>query len=142
MSSASTCSAWNPLWVGDDFLFAGEEESVDGVTDRLTGEMILKKRSKLWVAEKDEQHCTVLNRPIDFTVDEDGPVVSCEPGPRHVELWLEHMELDGAEVKGVSTPGGKSTTYHDETELGTSTVTLYRSCVMQPAYCATYCLYL
>ena len=77
--------------VGDDILFAGEEESVDGVTDRLTGEMIFKKRSKLW---------------IDFTVDEDGTVVSCEPDPRHVELLLEHEGLDGATVKGVRTPGG------------------------------------
>ena len=49
---------------------------------------------------------------------------------RHVELLLEHMELDGTEVKGVYTPGGKSRTNHDETELGSSRVTLYRSCMM------------
>ena len=46
------------------------------------------------------KHCEVLNRPIDFTVDGDGLVVSCEPDPRHVELLLEHLELDGTKGQG------------------------------------------
>ena len=57
-----------------------------------------------------------------------------EPDPRHVELLLEHLGLDGTKVKGVSTPGEKSGTLHDETELEKSTVTLYRSRVMRLAY--------
>ena len=34
----------------------------------------------------------------------------------------------------MSTPGEKSGTYYDETELEKSSVTLYRSCVMRLAY--------
>ena len=45
------------------------------VIDKLKGEMFLKKQGKLGVAENEDKHCTVLNRPIDSTVDDDGPVV-------------------------------------------------------------------
>ena len=95
---------------------------------------MIKKRALLGFAEKDDKHCTILNRLIDFTVGEDGPVITYEPDPRHVDLLLEHMVLEGAKVKGVSTPGEKSGTYYDETELEKSSVTLYRSCVMRLAY--------
>ena len=44
------------------------------------------------------------------------------------------MELDRVNAKGVSTPGEKSGTYHDETELEKSNVTLYMSCVVRFAY--------
>ena len=115
-------------------MFAGEEEFVDSVYDKLKGEMIIKKRALLGFAEKDDKHCTILNRLIDFTVGEDGPVITYEPDPRHVDMLLEHMGLEGAKVKGVSTPGEKSGTYYDETELEKSNVTLYRSCVMRLAY--------
>ena len=96
--------------------------------------MIIKKRALLGFAEKDDKHCTILNRLIDFTVSEDGLVITYKPDTRHVDLLLEHMELEGAKVKGVSTPGEKSGTYYDETELEKSNVTLYRSCVMRLAY--------
>ena len=66
--------------------------------------------------------CTILNRLIDFTVGEDGPVITYEPDPRHVDLLLEHMGLEGAKVKGVSTPGDNTGTYYDETELVKSSV--------------------
>ena len=121
---------------GDDILFAGEEEFVDSVYDKLKGEMIIKKRALLGFAEKDDKHCTILNRLIDFTVGEDVPVITYEPDPRHVDLLLEHMGLEGAKVKGVSTPGEKFGMYYDETELEKSSVTLYRSCVMRLQFCA------
>ena len=57
-----------------------------------------------------------------------------EPYLGHVELLLEHLELDRAKVKGVSTPGEKSGMYYDETELEKSKVTLCGSCVMRLAY--------
>ena len=57
-----------------------------------------------------------------------------EPDPRHVELLLEHLGLDWIKVKGASTAGAKSGTYHDETELENSKVTLCRSCVMRLPY--------
>ena len=47
--------------------------------------------------------------------------------PRHVELLLELLGLDGTNVKGASTPDEKSGTYHDETELEKSKVTLSRA---------------
>ena len=90
----------------------------------------LNPRATLGFAENDDKHCTILNRLIDFTVRESGPLILYEPGPRHVELLLEHLGLDGTKIKGVSTPGEKRGTYHDETELEKSKVTLYRSCVM------------
>ena len=96
--------------------------------------MIIKKRALLGFDENDDKHCTIMNRLIDFTVSEDGPVITYEPDPRHVDLLLEYMGLEGAKVKGVSTPGEKSGTYNDETELEMSNVTLYRSCVMRLAY--------
>ena len=97
--------------------------------------MIIKTRVLLRFAEKDHKHCTILNRLIDFTVGEGGPVITYEPDPRHVDLLLEHMGLEGAKVKGVGTPGEKSGTYYDETELEKSSVTLCtRSCVMRLAY--------
>ena len=37
---------------GDDILFAGEEEFVDSVYDKLKGEMIIKKRALLGFAEE------------------------------------------------------------------------------------------
>ena len=95
--------------------------------------MIIKKRALLGFAQKVDKHCTILNRLIDSTVGEDGSVITYEPDPRHVDL-LEHMGLEGAKVKGVSTPGEKSGTYYDETELEKSNVTLHRSCVMRLAY--------
>ena len=58
------------------------------------------KSFKLGFSENDDKHCTVLNRPIEFTVDEDGSGVSCEPDPRHAELLLEHLGLDGTKSQG------------------------------------------
>ena len=72
---------------------------VDSVYDKLKGEMIIKKRALLGFAEKDDKHCTILNRLIDFTVSGDGPVITYEPDPRHVDLLREHMGLEGAKAK-------------------------------------------
>ena len=85
-------------------------------------------------AESDDKHCTILNRLIDVTVSENGPIIRCEPDPGHLEPLLEHLGLDGTNVKGVSTPDEKSGTYHNETELEKSKITLYKSCVMRSAY--------
>ena len=80
---------------GDDILLAGEGKFVDEVSEKSKGEMIRMKRVKLGFAENDDKHCTILNRLIDFTMRESGPIILYEPGPRHVELLLEHLELDG-----------------------------------------------
>ena len=123
-------TGWRP---GDDILFAGEEKVVDEIFDKSKGDMILKKRATLGFAENDDKHCTILNL-IDFTVSESGPIILYEPGRGHVELLLEHLGLDGTKIKGMSTPGEKCGTYHDETELEKSKVTLYTSCVMRFAF--------
>ena len=79
-----TCT---PFWErvvpgqGDDILFASEEKFVDEIFDKLKGEMILKKRAKLGFVERDDKHCTTLNRLIGFTVNESGPIILHEPDP-------------------------------------------------------------
>ena len=115
---------------GDDIPLAGVKKFVDGIFDKLKGEWILKKRAKLRFAENDE-HCSILNRLIDVIVRKSGPISLFEQDPRHVELLLEHLELEETKVKGVGTPGEKSGTCYDETDFEKSKITLYRSCVMR-----------
>ena len=102
---------WRP---GDDILFAGEEKFVAEILYNVKGEMVLKKRAKLGFAEKDDKHCRVLNRLIDFTFDEDGPIISYEP-----VCCLSTWDLMGQSSRA------------DETELESSRVGLYRSCVLR-----------
>ena len=64
-------------------------------------------------------------------MSESRSIIFCAPDPGHVELLLEHLGLGGKKIKGASTAGAKSGTYHDETELENSKVTLCRSCVMR-----------
>ena len=99
---------------GDDILFAGEEKVVDEIFDKLKCEMVLTKRANLEFAENDDKHCTILHRLIDFKMNENGHTILCAQDPGHVELLLEHVELDGTNVKGVGTPGEKSGMYKNE----------------------------
>ena len=105
--------------------------------DKLKGERSLHKRANLGFAQKHDKHCTILNRLIDFFVSKNGPIMLHEPDPRHVELLLEHLDLDGTTAKGVSTPAEKPGTYHDRTELEKPKLTLFRSCVWH-AECPTH----
>ena len=117
---------------GDDILFAGVKKFVDGIFNKLKGELILNKRAKLRFAENDDKHCSILTRLIDLTLRKSGPIILFEQETQgHVELLLEHLEFVKTKVKGVSTPGEKSGTCYDETDFEKSKVTLYRSCVMR-----------
>ena len=66
-----------------------------------------------------------------LTVRKSGHTSLFEQNPRHVELLLEHLELEETKVKGVGTPDEKSGTCHDETDFEKSKETLYRSRVVR-----------
>ena len=97
--------------------------------------MILKKRAVLGFEAGDDHHITLLNRLVDFTVEDGVETIRYEPDPRHVELVCQQVGI-GPRSKGVSTPGEKQGDYFDEEPLGKADTTLFRSCVMRMAFVA------
>jgi len=104
------CIGWRH---GDDIVFLGEADFLEGIFQRLGKGMILKKRAMLGFEADDDHHITILNRLVDFKVADGVETIAYEPDPRHVELLCQQVGI-GPRSKGVTTPGEKQGDYFNE----------------------------
>ena len=121
---------------GDDLVFAGEDGHMKSLFVELQKKMIVKQRALLGFDDGDDKHVSILNRLIDLTNENGVRKITYEPDPRHVDLLLQHLQLDGPNVRPVSTPGEKKGDYLDDTPLSPEDSTMFRSCTMRLAYLA------
>jgi hypothetical protein len=97
---------------GDDFTVAGPKDQLDWFEKSMRGRYELTVGGRLGPGAKDDKEATVLNRVVRWT--EAG--LTYEADPRQAEKLMEELELAGEGVKGVVTPGVKTTAQQIETE--------------------------
>ena len=122
---------------GDDFISVGESDGLKWLFESLQEDFIIKEKGVL--GPKSEQgkvqELTLLNRIVSYTIDERGnPLVTYEPDPRHVELIIKELGLEGERTKSVATPAEKSDIYLDETPLEGERKAKFRSICMRGNY--------
>ncbi len=77
--------------------------------------LIAKQRALIGAAEKDDKHTDILNRLLPLKSHGRRFVPQYEPDPRHAEILVNMMGLDGARPKNVNTPGAEGDLCEDET---------------------------
>ena len=97
---------------GDDFTAAGPKSSLDWYETEMRKKYELTVGGRLGPAATDDKEATVLNRVIRWTPEG----IEYEADPRQVERLLEELNLEGDGVKGVVTPGVKTTAQQLSTE--------------------------
>ena len=129
---------WNPerqtktLVHGDDYVSAGDEESMKWLEDELAKAYEIQSQ-KLGMSKDFHQEGKVLNRIIRCT--DSGWEV--EADPRHAELVVEQLGL--ADEKGCATPGNSGTEEEENDEdvsLVGEDFTRYRGVIARCNYMA------
>ena len=89
-------------------------------------------------ARGEDRSVTVLNRIIELHENFSGAgrAITYEPDPRHAEIAIKTVGLDGASAKAVSTPAIKSQENHDPRLLEGADVSKYRSLCMRLSFLA------
>ena len=90
---------------GDDFIITGDSMQLAWIESPLNEGSILERRAVLGPDDGDDKTVTILNR-LDTWVCLPGSrnQIVIETEPRHREILLAQMNLDGANVKSVTTP--------------------------------------
>jgi hypothetical protein len=113
----SPCLFWNEqrqieLWVhGDDFTPLAETESLDWFEAELGKGIKIKNRGTLGPDSGDVSEITCLNRIIRWTTDDEtgAEVIEYEADPRHAEIFIAQLGLDGDRTKSLAVTGHKDT---------------------------------
>ena len=89
---------------GDDFIFRGDSMRLAWAETRVNGKLILKRRAILGPDDGDDKTVTILNRLVTWVfLSGSRNQKEIEADPRHREILLAQMNLDGANVKLVVT---------------------------------------
>ena len=126
---------------GDDFVNLGDREACAKFSQALGQHLIVKVRGTLGPRPecRDVQELSVLNRLVRWVRTEGSEQVEYEPDPRHVELLLRQLGLEGASAKAQVNPGQKVAAGSEwtlEAPLGSEEAAVYRSVCMRCAYLA------
>ena len=83
---------------GDDFIFTGDSMQLAWAESRLNEQVILKWRGIRGPDDGDDKTATILNRWVTWAClsGSRGNRIEIEAGPRHREVLLAQMNLDGA----------------------------------------------
>ena len=104
-------------WVhGHDKALLGTRQEVLALEKLLGEKMLLKRTALLGFADGDDRTDRLLNRIIELKVVDGVPVLDFEPDPRHVQIALADLGLQG-KVKPVSSPCAAEEGNLDETPL-------------------------
>ena len=124
---------------GDDFVISGARDESAWVTDQLSTKFIVKDRGVLGPEPQDLKEITCLNRTIRWRDRwaSGGEAIEYEADPRHVQILLPQLNLDGENTKPLGSPGVKvSITPELERELDEGAAAEYRSPCMRLGYLA------
>ncbi len=114
---------------GDDFATAAEEKELNWLQTQL--EYKFKTKSKtLGTRAGQEREISILNRIVKWTSEG----IQYEADPRHAELIIQHLGLEGA--KGCKTQWQNNETDGDEEELTAEQQTRYRAVAARMNYLA------
>ena len=104
------------IWVhGDDKALVGKRSVVMAMIKVLEGKMMIKTKAMLGFARGDDRSATLLNRIIELKVIGGKPTLCFEPDPRHAQIAIRDLGLDGEKTKGLSAPGANDETFEDAT---------------------------
>lgn len=120
---------------GDDFVILADEIGQKKIEKILAEKFEFRIDGSLGPEEQDGTVMTVLNRILEF--DKEKGILRYEADPRHAEMIVKQLSLDGPGVKPVATPGEKQKGEDALKEFPTldpERSKLYRSLVMRAAY--------
>ena len=90
---------------GDDFIITGDSMQFAWIESRLNEGLILKRRAIPGPDDGDDKTVTILNRLVTWVcLSGSRNEIEIEADPRHREVLLAQMNLDGVNVKSVTTP--------------------------------------
>ena len=93
---------------GDDFIMVSEGANLAWLEMRLEDKLILKRRALLGPDDGDDKTVTILNRLVTWVVlPGSRNQIEIEADPRHREILMAQMKLDGDNVKSAVTPSIK-----------------------------------
>ena len=128
---------------GDDFIISGTRAAINWLHEEINKKLISKLRGILGPdkSQGDIQEIVILNRIMTW-MPAYGSTPDCltvEADSRHSELIRDHLQLQGREAKGLTTPGEKrkpdeEVSEADAERLSAEQATDYRSIAMRGAY--------
>ena len=93
---------------GDDFIITCDSMQLAWIEYRVNEGLILKRRAILGLDDGNNKTVTVLNRLMTWVcLSGSRSQIEVEADPRHREILLAQMNLDGANVKSVTPPAMK-----------------------------------
>ena len=98
--------------------------------------MLLKRTALLGFAEGDDRSARPLNRIFELKIIDGIPALDFEPDPRHVQIGLAGLGLDGNSCKPVSSPCAAEEGNMDETPLDKAGHSKFRSVAMRFSFLA------
>ena len=122
---------------GDDFIITGDSMQLAWIDSRLNEGLILKRRAILGPHDGDDKTVTILNRFVTWVcLSGSRSQIEIEADPRHREIVLTQMNLDGANVKSVTTPAVKIQEWTPQmlTKIDRDRASKFRSATMSASY--------
>ena len=110
-----------------------ESMHVTWTASRLNEKVILKKKAVLDPDDRDDKTVVILNRLVNWvSLSESRNHIEIEADPRHREILLAKLKLDGANTGSVATPAVKvqERTPRVLTKLEKERPSLFRSATM------------
>ena len=122
---------------GDDFIITGDSMQLAWIESRLNEGLILKRRAILGPDDGDDKTVTILNRLVtSVCLPGSRSQIEIEADPRHREISLAQMNLDGANAKSVTTPAVKMQewTLQMLMKIDRDRASTFRSATMRASY--------
>ena len=122
---------------GDDFIITGESMQLEWRESRLNEGLIIKRRAIPGPDDGDDKTVTILNRLVTWVcLSGSRNQIEIEADPRHREILLAQMNLDGANVKSVTTPAVKIQEWTPQmlTNINRDRTSTFRSATMRASY--------
>ena len=122
---------------GDDFMITGDSMQVAWMESRLNEGLILKRRTILGPDDGDDKTVTILNRLVTWAcLSRSRNQIEIEADPRHREILLAQMNLDGVNAKSVTTPAVKIQEWTPPmlTKIDRDRTSTFRSATMRASY--------
>ena len=122
---------------GDVFIITGGSLQLACIKSRLNEGLILKRRAIPGPDDGDDKAVTILNRLLTWVcLSGSRNQIEIEADPRHREILLAQMNLDGANAKSVTTPAVMIQEWTPQmlTKIDRDRTSTFRSATMRASY--------
>ena len=122
---------------GDDFIITGDSMLLAWAESLLNEGLIFKRRAILGPDDGDGKTVTILNRMVTWVCPSRfRNQIEIESDPLHREILLALMNLNGANVKSVTTPAVKMQEWTPQmlTKIDKDRASMFRSATMRASY--------